>query len=55
MLIWPNQKKILGLVQSTPEEIAKARRIALMTSRLNTALSIPMLLGMTAHMHGLPF
>ena len=55
VLIWPNQKKILGLVQSTPEEIAKARRIALMTSRLNTALSIPMLLGMTAHMHGLPF
>ena len=54
VLIWPNQKKILGLVQSSPEEIARAKTIALMASRTNTALSIPMLLGMTAHMHGLP-
>ncbi|MEJ2321534.1 MAG: urate hydroxylase PuuD [Gammaproteobacteria bacterium] len=54
VLIWPNQKKILGLVQSTPEQIAKARSVALMASRINTALSNPMLLGMTAHMHGLP-
>ena len=54
LLIWPNQKKILGLVQSSPEEIARAKTIALMASRTNTALSIPMLLGMTAHMHGLP-
>ena len=54
ILIWPNQKKILGLVQSSPEEIARAKTIALMASRTNTALSIPMLLGMTAHMHGLP-
>ena len=54
VLIWPNQKKILGLAQSTPEQIAKARSVALMASRINTALSIPMLLGMTAHGHGLP-
>ena len=54
VLIWPNQKKILGLVQSTPEQIAKARSVALMASRINAALSIPMLLGMTAHGHGLP-
>jgi uncharacterized membrane protein len=54
LLIWPNQKKILGLVQSSPEEIARAKTVALMASRTNTALSIPMLLGMTAHMHGLP-
>ncbi len=54
-LIWPNQKKILGIVQASPEEIAKAKVIALMASRTNTLLSIPMLLGMTGHMHGLPF
>jgi uncharacterized membrane protein len=55
VLIWPNQKKILGIVQSTPEDIAKAKVVALMASRTNTLLSIPMLLGMTAHAHGLPF
>jgi uncharacterized membrane protein len=55
VLIWPNQKKILGIVQSTPEQIAKAKVVALMASRTNTLLSIPMILGMTAHGHGLPF
>ena len=55
VLIWPNQKKILGMVESTPEAIAKAKVVALMASRTNTALSIPMLLGMTAFAHGLPF
>jgi uncharacterized membrane protein len=55
VLIWPNQKKILGMVQATPEEIAKAKVTALMASRTNTLLSIPMLLGMTAFAHGMPF
>ena len=55
VLIWPNQKKILGLVQSTPEAIAKGKFVALMASRTNTALSIPMLLAMTGHGHGLGF
>ena len=55
VLIWPNQKKILGIVQATPEQIASSKKIALMASRTNTLLSIPMLLGMTGHMHGLPF
>ena len=54
-LIWPNQKKVLGLVQATDEEKAKAKVVAGTTSRVNTMLSIPMLLGMTAHGHGLPF
>ncbi|WP_078461112.1 urate hydroxylase PuuD [Solemya velum gill symbiont] len=54
-LIWPNQKKILGMTQATPEEIAKAKKIATTASRINTALSIPMLLGMTAYGHGFPF
>ncbi|MEN8176422.1 MAG: urate hydroxylase PuuD [Pseudomonadota bacterium] len=55
VLIWPNQKKVLGLVQASDEEKAKAKNIAFLASRTNTALSIPMLLGMTAHMHGMPF
>ena len=54
VLIWPNQKKILGLDGQThaPEVIAKAKSVALMASRTNTALSIPMLLSMTAYAHG---
>jgi len=54
VLIWPNQKKILGIVEATPEEIAKAKVIALMASRTNTMLSIPMLMFMVAQGHGLP-
>ena len=55
VLIWPNQKKILGMVQASADEIAKAKKVALMASRTNTLLSIPMLMCMTGHMHGLPF
>ncbi|MDG2175828.1 MAG: urate hydroxylase PuuD [Gammaproteobacteria bacterium] len=54
VLIWPNQKKILGIVEATPEEIAKAKVIALMASRTNTMLSIPMLMFMVGQGHGLP-
>ena len=54
VLIWPNQKKILGLdgKKHEPEAIAKAKTVALMASRTNTFLSIPMLLSMTAYGHG---
>ncbi len=55
VLIWPNQKKILGMVEATPEQIASAKKVALMASRTNTLLSIPMLMCMTGHGHGLPF
>jgi len=55
VLIWPNQKKVLGIVQATDEEKAKAGFVALMASRTNTLLSVPMILGMTGFMHGLPF
>ena len=48
VLIWPNQKKILGMVQATDDEKAKARRVALLASRANTMLSIPMLFCMVA-------
>ena len=50
-LIWPNQKKILGIVSATDEEKAKARRIAFLASRSNTMLSIPMLFMMVASGH----
>jgi uncharacterized membrane protein len=55
VLIWPNQKKVLGMVEATDEQKAKAGNVALLASRTNTLLSIPMILGMTAHAHGLPF
>ena len=45
-IIWPNQKKVLGLVECSPEEKPKAAKIAMLTSRINTLLSLPMLLTM---------
>ncbi len=54
VLIWPSQKKLLGLVSASDAEKAAARRLAFVASRINTALSIPMLMGMTAYAHGLP-
>ena len=50
VLIWPNQKKILGLVTATDDEKNKARRVAFLASRTNTMLSIPMLFFMAAGM-----
>ena len=57
VLIWPNQKKILGLDgrEHSPETIASAKNTALLASRTNTLLSIPMLFGMTAQGHGMLF
>ena len=56
-LIWPNQKKILGLdgKEHSAEDIAKAKFVALMASRTNTVLSVPMLLCMIGFGHGLTF
>ena len=42
-IIWPAQQKILGLVEATPEQKAAAAPRALIASRTNTLLSIPML------------
>ncbi len=55
VLIWPNQKKILGMVEASADEIAAGKKVALMASRTNTLLSIPMLMCMIGHGHGLPF
>ena len=45
-IIWPNQRKALGIVESSPEEKPKAAKTAMLTSRINTLLSLPMLLSM---------
>jgi uncharacterized membrane protein len=52
VLIWPTQKKVLGLVEATAEQIAKARRVAFLASRTNTMLSIPMVMSMVGFGHG---
>ena len=52
ILIWPNQKKILGIVEATAEQIGTAKTVALMASRTNTALSIPMMMSMVGAHHG---
>ena len=46
-IIWPNQKRALGIVEVDAEAKAKAARIAMLFSRTNTMLSIPMLVAMT--------
>ncbi|MEZ5564542.1 MAG: urate hydroxylase PuuD [Gammaproteobacteria bacterium] len=54
-IIWPNQKKILGVVAATDEQKASARGTAMLASRVNFVLSIPMLMAMGGQSHGLPF
>jgi uncharacterized membrane protein len=51
-IIWPNQKKALGIVAVEPPAKAAAARLAMLTSRANTLLSIPMLYMMVAQSHG---
>jgi uncharacterized membrane protein len=50
-VIWPNQKKALGMVEADADTKAKAARTAMLFSRTNTLLSIPMLLCMVGQMH----
>jgi len=50
VIIWPNQKKVLGIVEADEAAKAKAASTAGIASRLNVLLSIPMLLAMT-NMH----
>ena len=47
-IIWPNQKRALGLVEADDASKAKSARTAMLASRTNTLLSIPMLYAMTA-------
>ncbi|MBU3566267.1 urate hydroxylase PuuD [Polynucleobacter sp. MWH-HuK1] len=50
-IIWPNQKRALGIVAVESDVKAKSARFAMLTSRLNTVLSIPMLFLMVAQSH----
>jgi uncharacterized membrane protein len=52
ILIWPNQKKVLGMVEATADEINRGKRIAFLASRTNTMLSIPMMMSMVGAHHG---
>ncbi len=47
-VIWPNQKRALGIVECEPDKKAKSARTAMLFSRTNTLLSLPMLLTMVA-------
>ncbi|MEL0070055.1 MAG: urate hydroxylase PuuD [Burkholderiales bacterium] len=51
-IIWPNQKKALGIVSVEADAKAAAAKMAMMASRFNTMLSIPMLWMMVAQTHG---
>lgn len=51
-IIWPNQKKALGIVVVEAAAKAAAARRAMLTSRINTMLSIPMLFCMVAQQNG---
>ena len=48
MIIWPNQKKVLGIIEASADEKTKSARTAMLFSRTNTLLSIPMLLSMVS-------
>ena len=52
VLIWHNQKKVLGMVEASADEIAKAKNIAFLASRSNTLMSIPMIMSMIGAGHG---
>ena len=52
VLIWPNQKKVLGMVEASADEIAKAKNVALLASRSNTLMSIPLVMSMVGAGHG---
>ena len=47
-IIWPNQKRALGMVECEPDVKTKSARTAMLFSRTNTLLSLPMLLSMVA-------
>ncbi|MHB1529618.1 MAG: urate hydroxylase PuuD [Acidiferrobacteraceae bacterium] len=54
VLIWPNQKKVLGIVKVDDAQKARAARVAFLASRTNVILSIPMVFFMMAGAVGLP-
>ena len=55
VLIWPSQKKVLGIVSATDEQKVAARKTTLYATRTNLVLSIPLVLCMGSATHGLPY
>lgn len=52
LVLWPNQKKVLGFVSAPLDERVRCARITFLSSRTNTMLSIPLLFFMAASQHG---
>jgi uncharacterized membrane protein len=52
LVLWPNQKKVLGFVYAPMDERVRCARITFLSSRTNTMLSIPLLFFMAASQHG---
>ncbi|MDP2247977.1 MAG: urate hydroxylase PuuD, partial [Nitrosomonadales bacterium] len=52
LVLWPNQKKVLGFVSASIDERVRCARITYLSSRTNTMLSIPLLFFMAASTHG---
>ncbi len=55
LVMWPHQKKVLGLVPASLDERVRCSRITFLTARVNTMLSIPLLFLMAAGPHGPAF
>src|SRR5262249_37501855 len=55
VLIWPSQKRVLGIVPATEEQKAAGRKLTLYATRANFILSVPLLICMVGATHGLPF
>lgn len=53
LVLWPNQKKLLGFVPASVDERLRCSRITHLSSRTNTMLSIPLLFFMAASSHGI--
>ena len=53
LVMWPHQKKVLGLVPAPLEERVRCSRITFLSARTNTMLSIPLLFLMAAGPHAL--
>jgi uncharacterized membrane protein len=51
-IIWPNQKRALGMIDAEAGVKARSARVAMLTSRVNTMLSVPMLFCMVAQQNG---
>ena len=52
LVLWPNQKKVLGLKPASVDERLRCSRITHLSSRTNTMLSVPLLFFMAAGSHG---